>query len=100
MVPIALGKPMVPLATNGTIGKISNGTIGLNPEKSTSLVGWGRSFLVCWSANRGSTGDSLLLQIFSGVDTPWIFGCRNVYLSSPRLCITHYGTFRDLFVLP
>ena len=28
------GKPMAPLATNGTIGKISNGTIDKNPERT------------------------------------------------------------------
>ena len=33
-----IGKPMVPLATNGTIGKITNGTIGRNPERSHNLT--------------------------------------------------------------
>ena len=28
-----IGKPMAPLATNGTIGKISNGTIGRTPNR-------------------------------------------------------------------
>ena len=28
-------KPMVPLATNGTIGKITNGTIGGTPNRAT-----------------------------------------------------------------
>ena len=31
------------------------------------LVGWAWSFFVCCLAHRGSTGDSFLLQIFSGV---------------------------------
>ena len=37
MVPLALpiGKPVVPLATNGTIGKVSNGTIGRTPNRPT-----------------------------------------------------------------
>ena len=30
-----IGKPMVPLATNGTIGKISNGTIGRTPNRAS-----------------------------------------------------------------
>ena len=29
-----IGKPMVPLATNGTIGKITNGTIGRTPNRA------------------------------------------------------------------
>ena len=31
------------------------------------LAGWGRSFIFFSLANRGSTGDSLSLQILSGV---------------------------------
>ena len=27
-----IGKPMVPMATNGTIGKITNGTVGRTPN--------------------------------------------------------------------
>ena len=30
-----IGKPMVPLAINGTIGKITNGTIGETPHRAT-----------------------------------------------------------------
>ena len=33
----SIGKPMVPLATNGTIGKITNGTIGRNPNRANVL---------------------------------------------------------------
>ena len=34
-----IGKPMVPLATNSTIGKITNGTIGRTPNgANTALV--------------------------------------------------------------
>ena len=29
-----IGKPMVPMATNGTIGKITNGTIGRTPNRA------------------------------------------------------------------
>ena len=29
-----IGKPMVPLATNGAIGKITNGTIGRTPNRA------------------------------------------------------------------
>ena len=41
MVPLAsqwYGKPMVPLATNGTIGKITNGTIGKTPKRASASV--------------------------------------------------------------
>ena len=34
-----IGKPMVPLATNGTIGKISNGTIGRTPNRPIMISG-------------------------------------------------------------
>ena len=61
------------------------------------LFGFGWDFFVCCLAHRGSTGDSLLLQIFSGV--VWQFRdlqlSRNtVHPSSSR------GTFRVSFVLP
>ena len=52
------------------------------------LVGWGWRFFVCCLADRSSTGDSLLLQIFSGV--VWLpsdlqLPSSTLYLSSPRL---------------
>ena len=33
-----IGMPMVPLATNGTIGKITNGTIGRTPNRATDYI--------------------------------------------------------------
>ena len=36
--------PMVPLATNGTIGKISNGTIGRIPNARLDWTFWTRQF--------------------------------------------------------
>ena len=36
-----VGKPMIPLATNGTISKISNGTIGRTPN--SPILKWGSS---------------------------------------------------------
>ena len=35
-----IGEPMVPLATNGTIGKITNGTIGRAPNRAHVLFTW------------------------------------------------------------
>ena len=33
-----IGKPMVPLGTNGTIGKIINGTIGRTPNRAITFL--------------------------------------------------------------
>ena len=32
-----IGKPMLPLATNGTTGKITNGTIGRTPNRASVI---------------------------------------------------------------
>ena len=52
------------------------------------LVGWGLSFKVCCLAHRGSTGDSVLLKIFSGVvllPRDHQLPNNTLDLSSPRL---------------
>ena len=33
-----IGKPMAPLATNGTIGKITNGAIGRTPNRAIECI--------------------------------------------------------------
>ena len=66
------------------------------------LVGWEQSFFVCCLAQGDLTGDSLLLQIFSGVvwfsrDHP--VG-RQHLVSAEALSLILHGTLCDLFVLP
>ena len=56
--------------------------------KLFGLVGWGRGFFICCLAHRGSTGDSRLRQIFSGVvwqSRDLQLSRNTMYLSSPRL---------------
>ena len=49
-------------------GPVGSGVIPYDgPDLKLLIVGWGLSFIVCCSANRGLTGVSLSLQIFSGV---------------------------------
>ena len=42
-----IGKPMVPFATNGTFGKISNGTIGRTPNRPNVNI-----FSRYWALNK------------------------------------------------
>ena len=93
-------KPMVPFATNGTIGKSTNGTIWRTPNIAHFRLVWAKAFL---SVGQPTGGQLVFLFYFRFPVAliPRFFGCRNMfYLSSPRLYFTHYGTFRDLLVLP
>ena len=54
-------------------------------------------------ADGGSTGDSLLLRIFSGVRSLAVEGSPTVMkhvVSVVSSSLIVHGTFRDLFVLP
>ena len=59
------------------------------------------SFSVCFLAQQGSTGDSLLLQTFSGDLIPnGSSGTTSHVVSVESSSFIHDGYFRDLFVLP
>ena len=65
------------------------------------LVGWDRSYSVCFLGHRGSTDDLFLLQISSGVvcqSRDLQLSRNTLYLLSPCLCFFIVFKKRDLFV--
>ena len=65
-----------------------------------SIVNWGQSSFVCCLDHRGSTGDLILLQIFSSVvwqSRDAQLSRNTLYLLSPRLCF-FIVVNRDLYV--
>ena len=59
------------------------------------------SFSVCFLAQQGSTGHSLLFQIFIGVlISKGPSGTTQHVVSVESTSLMHDGCFRDLFVLP